>query len=141
MNFRPERKDKPELNLIPMIDVLIVLLIFLVLTTTFSRQSSLHLRLPEASQQAKQEEKGVDIAIDPEGHYVVNRHQLINSGVDTLKKALLEAAGDNKDPLVVISADQKTPHQYVITALDAASQLGFVHVTFAAESPAGQAAQ
>ncbi|QSA97345.1 biopolymer transporter ExbD [Methylococcus sp. EFPC2] len=141
MNFRPRREDKPELNLIPMIDVLIVLLIFLVLTTTFSREASLHISLPEASAQASAEEKGVDIVIDAAGRYIINRHQLINNEPDTVKKALQEAAGEDKDPLIVISADQKTPHQAVMTALDAASQLGYVHITFAAKTAPGEAAE
>ncbi len=136
MNFRPKRDDKPDLNLIPMIDVLIVLLIFLVLTTTFSREAALHIKLPEASSSSETEEKGVEVAIDAEGHYIVNQHQTINTEVDTLRQALLQAAGDNKDPLVIISADQKTPHQAVMTALDAASQLGFVHISFAAKASA-----
>jgi biopolymer transport protein ExbD len=138
MNFRPHRENKPELNLIPMIDVLIVLLIFLVLTTTFSREASLRIDLPEASAEARAEEKGVEIVIDAEGHYVINRHQLINTSLETVQKALREAAGDDKNPAIVISADRKTPHQAVITALDAASRLGFVHITFAAESMPGE---
>jgi biopolymer transport protein ExbD len=134
MNFRPHRQDKPEMNLIPMIDVLIVLLIFLVLTTTFSREAALHINLPESSAQQQSEEKGLEIVIDAEGRYVVNQHQLINTQAETLKRALLEAAGENKDPLLVIAADQKTPHQAVMSVLDAASQLGFAHITFAAKS-------
>ena len=136
MNFRPKREDKPELNLIPMIDVLIVLLIFLVLTTTFSREAALHIKLPEAASPSETEEKGLEIAIDVEGRYIVNQHQTINNQLDTLKQALAQAAGENKDPLVIISADQKTPHQAVMTALDAASQLGFVHISFAAKASA-----
>lgn len=138
MNFRPQRENKPELNLIPMIDVLIVLLIFLVLTTTFSREASLRVNLPEASAAVVSEQKGVEIVIDAEGRYIINRHPLINTRVETLKKALAEAAGEDKDPSIVISADQKTPHQAVMTALDAASQLGFVHITFAAKSEPGE---
>ena len=134
MNFRPRRDNKPELNLIPMIDVLIVLLIFLVLTTTFNREAALKIRLPEASATAQPDDKGLEIVIGAEGNYVVDHHQVINTEVETLKKALLEAAGDDKNPLLVISADQKTPHQAVIRVLDAASQLGFVNITFAAES-------
>ncbi|WP_077731047.1 biopolymer transporter ExbD [Methylocaldum sp. 14B] len=138
MNFRPRRRDYPELNLIPMIDVLIVLLIFLVLTTTFSREAELQIRLPEATGQSTGEEKGVDVVIDTEGRYFVNEHQVVNTQIETLKKAIVEAAGDNKNPLLVINADQKTTHQAVITVLDAASQLGFTHVTFAAKSEAAE---
>lgn len=130
MNFRPRAKNKPELNLIPLIDVLIVLLIFLVLTTTFSREGALHIRLPEASGQVEENDQGIDLAIKADGRYVVNGRQLINNQMDTLKKALREAAGDNKDPLVTINADKATQHQFVVRALDAAGQLGFVHITF-----------
>lgn len=130
MNFRPRAKNKPELNLIPLIDVLIVLLIFLVLTTTFSREGALHIRLPEASGQAEENDKGIDLSIKSDGRYFVNGHQLVNTQLETLKKALREAAGENKDPLVTINADKATQHQFVISALDAAGQVGFVHITF-----------
>lgn len=136
MNFRPRRRDYPELNLIPMIDVLIVLLIFLVLTTTFSREAELQIQLPEASGQTAGEEKGVNVVIDTEGRYFVNQHQVVNTNIETLKKAIIEAARENKNPLLVINADQRTSHQAVITVLDAASQLGFTHVTFAAKTEA-----
>jgi biopolymer transport protein ExbD len=137
MNFRPRRRESPELNLIPMIDVLIVLLIFLVLTTTFSREAELQIRLPQATAQGGQQEKGLDVVIDAEGRYFVNQHSLVNTQPETLMKALQQAAGDDKDPLLVINADRKTPHQAVITVLDAAGQLGFTHVTFAARSEPG----
>jgi biopolymer transport protein ExbD len=122
------------MNLIPMIDVLIVLLIFLVLTTTFSREAALHIRLPEASAQVKDKDKGVELVIDRQGRYIINGRQVINTQIETLKKALLEAAGQNKDPLVTISADKSAQHQSVMTALDAASQLGFVHISFASKT-------
>jgi biopolymer transport protein ExbD len=138
MNFRPRRRDHPELNLIPMIDVLIVLLIFLVLTTTFSREAELQIRLPEAHGQSPDDnDKGIDVVIDAEGHYVVEQHAVVNTQVETLKKALRQAAGDQPNPLVVISADQATPHQAVMSVLDAAGQLGYTHVTFAAETEPG----
>jgi biopolymer transport protein ExbD len=132
MNFRPRRRDHPELNLIPMIDVLIVLLIFLVLTTTFSREAELQVSLPEASGAPTNEEKGIEVVIDTQGHFVINNHQTVNSQLETLKKALREAAGTDRDPLIVIDADRNATHQSVMTVLDAAGQLGFKHVTFAA---------
>jgi len=131
MNFRPRTRTKPELNLIPLIDVLIVLLIFLVLTTTFSREGALHIRLPEASAQAEEKDKGIELAIDAQGRYRVNDRALANNQVETLKNALREAAGENKDPLVTIRADKSAQHQFVMSAMDAAGQLGFVHITFA----------
>jgi len=134
MNFRPRGKNTPELNLIPLIDVLIVLLIFLVLTTTFSHEAALHIHLPEAGEHAEEQNKGVELTIDAEGNYLVDGHPVFPNQLEMLKKALLEAAGGNKDPLVTISADKSTRHQAVMSALDAASQLGFVHVTFAAKA-------
>ena len=134
MNFRPRGKVRPELNLIPMIDVLIVLLIFLVLTTTFSHEAALHIHLPEASGQASDKEAGIEWVIDAEGHYEINGHTVDNNNVESIKRALVDAAGQNKDPVVTIRADKSTRHQYVIDALDAAGQLGFVHVTFATQA-------
>ena len=131
MNFRNRGKNKPELNLIPLIDVLIVLLIFLVLTTTFSHEAALHIHLPEASDHEQDKSSGIELVIDAQGHYSVNGLQVANDDTESVKKALLAAAGDNKDPLVTINADKTVQHQSVINALDAAGQLGFVHVTFA----------
>ena len=134
MNFRPRGRAKPELNLIPLIDVLIVLLIFLVLTTTFSHEAALHIHLPESSDHPQGKDNGIELVIDAEGHYTINGHLVFNNDVESIKKALLEAAAGNKDPLVTISADKSTQHQSVISALDAAGQLGFVHVTFATKA-------
>ena len=130
MNFRPKAKLKPELNLIPLIDVLIVLLIFLVLTTTFSREGAMRVNLPQASGEVETNDKGIELAIGADGSYRINQHALVNKQLDILKQALREAAGENKDPLLTISADQAAQHQYVLEAMDAASQLGFIHVTF-----------
>lgn len=137
MNFRPRRRDQPELNLIPMIDVLIVLLIFLVLTTTFSREAEMQIQLPEASGQAASENKGIEIIVDAEGQYTVGERQTVNGKLATLKKALQEAAGGQPDPLIVIDADKNATHQSVMTVLDAAAQLGYTHVTFAARREPG----
>jgi biopolymer transport protein ExbD len=138
MNFRPRRRDQPELNLIPMIDVLIVLLIFLVLTTTFSREAELQIQLPEASGAAASEDKGLEVVIDAQGHYTIGDRQPVNNQVETVKKVLQEAAGDNKNPLVIIDADANASHQSVMTILDAAGQLGYKHVTFAAKIEPGE---
>jgi biopolymer transport protein ExbD len=139
MNFRPRRRDQPELNLIPMIDVLIVLLIFLVLTTTFSREAELQIQLPDASGEAAGENKGIEIIVDAEGHYTVGEHQTVNDKIETVKKALQEAVGTQPDPLIVIDADRNATHQSVMTVLDAAAQLGYKHVTFAARHEPGDA--
>lgn len=136
MNFRPRHRDPPELNLIPMIDVLIVLLIFLVLTTTFSREAQLQVRLPEAMGAHGSPGAvtgGLQVVINPQGLYRINQQDLPDTRLVTVKQALKDAAGDNPDPLIVIDADRNTPHQSVITVLDAAGQLGYRQVSFAAE--------
>ena len=140
MNFRPRRQEPPELNLIPMIDVLIVLLIFLVLTTTFSRAAPLHIRLPEASVAGAVQSVsgGVQIVIGPQGQYRINQRDLPDNQPATVRQALQEAAGGNPDPLITIDADRQTTHQSVITVLDAAGQLGYRQVNFMAESGSGQ---
>jgi biopolymer transport protein ExbD len=138
MNFRPRRRESPELNLIPMIDVLIVLLIFLVLTTTFSRESELQINLPQAAGVEPAEDKGIEVVIDAQGGFIIAKHQTVNNRPETVMKALREAAGDQRDPLVVIDADRDATHQAVMTVLDAASQLGIKHVTFAAMSAPGE---
>lgn len=130
MNFRPKTKRKPELNLIPLIDVLIVLLIFLVLTTTFSREGSMKVNLPEASGQVDQEEKGIELSVKADGHFAINGKLLPDNKMEVLKSAMREAAGEDKNPLLTISADKTAQHQYVLQAMDAAQQLGFVHVSF-----------
>ena len=137
MNFRPHRQEPPELNLIPMIDVLIVLLIFLVLTTTFSRAAQLHIRLPEAAgtgEPASAAMTGLRILISPQGQYRINEQALPDTRLATVKHALKDAAGDNPAPLLTIDADLSSPHQAVITVLDAAAQLGYQQVSFMAES-------
>jgi biopolymer transport protein ExbD len=141
MNFRPRQPDPPELNLIPMIDVLIVLLIFLVLTTTFSREAQLHVRLPEApgaGGKPAAAPAGLHVIISPEGHYRINDRELPDSRLASVKQALQEAAGDNPEPLIIIDADRNTSHQSVITVLDAAGQLGYRQISFAAESAPGE---
>ena len=137
MNFRPRRREQPELNLIPMIDVLIVLLIFLVLTTTFSREAELRIHLPDASGETADETRGIQVVIDAQGRYHVNQLPIQDPRLENIRKSLQDAAGENRDPVVVIDADRNATHQSVMTVLDAAGQLGFRRVSFAARSEAG----
>ena len=127
---------EPELNFIPLIDVLLMTLIFLVVTTSFSKESQLRIQLPTASADTQLIASPVRIAIDAKGHYFVNNAQLLNNKPETLRRALQQAAGTNQDPVVVVYADAKTPHEAVVRAMDAARRLGFTHLTFATQQPA-----
>ena len=132
MKFRIYNPDDPDINLTPLIDVVFLLLIFFMVSTTFNRESEIVLELPEAAGELSDTEREViDITIDAQGRYYVNQNELVNTQAETLKRALKDAAGERKDPPLVISADGRTPHQAVITAMDAARQLGFLHLTFA----------
>ena len=137
MNFRGRTRGKVDISLTPMIDVVFLLLIFFMVTTTFNRETELKIRLPEAQGTEKQKETQVEVTIDAEGRFYVNKHQVVNQKLETLKKAITEAAGASRKIPFVISADGKTPHQAVISVLDVAGQLGFVHITFATKVPAG----
>jgi biopolymer transport protein ExbD len=133
MKFRQSRREEPEINLIPLIDVLLMTLIFLLVTTSFSNQSQLRLQLPEAGGPPNIEDVSVRVAIDAQGQYFINNHQLLAGTTEQLVQAMGQAAGRRKDPVVVISADRKTTHEAVIRVMDAARRLGFNHITFATQ--------
>lgn len=137
MNFRPRRLEQPELNLIPMIDVLIVLLIFLMLTTSFSREARLHISLPVASGTTAPPpaKAGIQVVISPEGHYRINQKPLDGHDATAVRQALKAAADTNPDPVITIDADRNTTHQSVIIVLDAAGQLGYRRIALAAQTP------
>ena len=137
MNFRTRSKDEPEINLIPFIDVLLVVLIFLMLSTTYSKFTELQLKLPVADAEAPRDHpKEVIVAIASDGRYSINRTPLPGRSVDVVSTALSEAAKAGKDSVVIISADAASPHQSVITVLEAARRTGLNQVTFAAQTPA-----
>lgn len=104
-------------------------------TTTFDRETQLKIELPQASGEQKQATKTLEVSIDSKSRFFINDKELVNSGLETIKKALKQAAGDQKNPPLLISADGQATHQSVITVLDAAGQLGFVNITFAANQP------
>ena len=133
MQFRPRQREEPEINLIPLIDVLLMTLIFLLVTTSFSREARLRVQLPEASAAASTEQPTVRVAIDARGQYFINNRQLLNSNVDLLRQAMQQAAAGRKDPLVVVQADRKTPHEAVVRVMDVARRLGYTHLSFAAQ--------
>jgi biopolymer transport protein ExbD len=135
VRFRTRRRRAPEINLTSLIDVVFLLLIFFMVSTTFDRIGHLKLQLPK-SDAAAQEEKTPDritVAVDAEGHYYVNDQELINTDIATVKRALEQLAGGRGDVPVVIAADGKAQHQAVITVMDAASQVGLTRLAFSIE--------
>ena len=104
-------------------------------TTTFDRETQLKIELPQASGEQKKATKSLEISIDSKSRFFVNQKEVVNSGIETIKKALKQEAGDQESPPLLISADGQATHQSVMTVLDAAGQLGFVNITFAANEP------
>jgi biopolymer transport protein ExbD len=138
VNLRPRRREDPEIGLTPLIDVVFLLLIFFMVSTTFSRETELRIELPEASAEfTEAREQSLELTIDAHGNYYVGDRALVNNRVETLKRALAEAGGDSagERPLH-ISADASTPHQAVVTAMDAAGQMGFVQLSITTKQPA-----
>lgn len=137
MNFRPRTRDEPEINLIPFIDVLLVVLIFLMLTTTYSKFTELQLKLPVADADAQRDyPKEVIVAVGADGRYSVNRTPVSGRSVEAVAQALGEAAKAGKDSTIIISADANAAHQAVITVMEAARRSGLSQITFATQSSA-----
>ncbi|PLY15959.1 MAG: biopolymer transporter ExbD [Sedimenticola sp.] len=137
MNLRPQRRQAPDLNLTPLIDVVFLLLIFFMVSTTFDKETRIKVELPEAATQDERNEdiKVLDITVDATGRFFVNQKEVINTETDTLKRAIEKEAGERRDLPVIINADANARHQSVIKVMDAASQLGFVNMTFSAKQP------
>ncbi len=142
MNFRRRGRDEPEINLIPFIDVLLVVLIFLMLSTTYAKYAELQIKLPVANADAQRDRPNeVVVSIASDGRYAVNKQALSGRSVEALSFAMLEAAKGGKDSIVIISADASTAHQSVITAMEAARRSGLVQITFATQTAAGAGAR
>jgi len=138
MNFRKHHPEEPEINLIPFIDVLLVVLIFLMLSTTYSKFTELQVTLPVANAEKPRENpREIIVAISGEGRYAINRKTLDGRSVDMLANELTLAADGSKESVVIISADASVAHQSVITVMDAARRAGLVRLTFAAQTGAG----
>jgi len=137
MNLRPGHKEENvEVNLTPLIDVVFLLLIFFMVTTTFDRHAKLKVSLPEASTKAtQQQENPLVLSIDAKGNYFLNDRQIINQQLNTLKQAILKTISNTnthvEDVALVLRADAKTPHQSVVRAMDAASQIGLTRLSIA----------
>jgi biopolymer transport protein ExbD len=136
MHFRHGSRDEPEINLIPFIDVLLVVLIFLMLSTTYSKFTEMQLRLPVADVEAQRDyPKEVIVAVSSDGRYSINKTVLPDRSVEGVAAALAAAAG-GKDSVVIISADANAAHQSVITVMEAARRAGLMQITFATQSAA-----
>ena len=132
MNLRPRHREDPEINLISMIDVLLVLLIFFMVSTTFNQEGRVKVQLPQASETPlpRGSRQALVLTVTADGGYRVNEHTLINASPDTLRAALLKEAGSNRGP-VTIRADGRATHQAVVTAMDVAGKLGFAQLNIA----------
>lgn len=135
MRFRTRRIEDPEINFIPLIDVLLVILIFLMVTTTYSRYAELQINLPtaEAGKPPERVEQ-IDIGVDAGGNYVVNRNRLPERSREALAAELKRAAGGMKDPVIVINADAQASHQSVVRVMEAAQSAGYGKITFTTQA-------
>jgi biopolymer transport protein ExbD len=135
MNFqRGRRNEELEMNLVPLIDVLLVIIIFLVVSATFSRTSELQINLPTAEANAPEDKPLViTVEVDATGHYVVNGNAVEGANVASIASALTKAAGGGKEPTIVINADAKSTHQSVVNVMEAARQANYTHITFATQ--------
>ena len=132
MRLGHSRREMPEINLTALIDVVFLLLIFFMVSTTFQRDSELAIELPEAnSETPPTEERVIEITIDVQGRFYVDGRALVNTQVKSIMQALSAAAGEGKPPPIIVSADANTPHQAVVAVMDAARQLGFLRLSFA----------
>ena len=132
MNFQRGRlREEPEINLIPMIDVLLVILIFMMVTTTYSKFSELQINLPQASgEELKLQAGQIEVAVDASQHYAINNVTTPFRNIEGLAQAMVKAAGSKTDPTVIINADAKATHQSVINIMEAARLAGYGSITF-----------
>ena len=132
MNFRPRRAESVDINLTPLIDVVFLLLIFFMVTTTFDRASELKIDLPQASQAPEEQQVDkLELVIDAAGNYFLDGNELVNTKPETVRAALQKGAGGRTDLPLIIRADAHTPHQAVVTAMDAAQKVGLTRMSIA----------
>ena len=135
MHFRHGSRDEPEINLIPFIDVLLVVLIFLMLSTTYSKFTELQINLPVAdAERARDRQREIIVAVAADGRYAINRKPVDGRSVEALTAELAAAAGGASDMIVIVSADATAAHQSVVNVMDAARRAGLPHLTFATQT-------
>jgi biopolymer transport protein ExbD len=139
MNFQRGRKHESlEMNLVPLIDVLLVIIIFLVVSATFSRVSELQINLPTAEANSQQQKPlTVTVDVDASGRYVVNGVDVTERTVGAISLALQKAVGNGKEPTIIINADAQSTHQTVINVMEASRQAGYTHITFTTQVKSG----
>jgi len=137
MNLRPQRPEPPDINLTPMIDVVFLLLIFFMVSTTFKEDTRIQIRLPEAQGETVPAEmpRALEITIDSAGVFYVDERMVADREPATLQQAIAAVVGEERTRSVIIRADAATPHQAVMTAMDAASRLGLLRFSLAATRP------
>jgi biopolymer transport protein ExbD len=136
MNFqRGRQKDEPRIDFVPLIDVLLVILIFLMVTTTYNRYSELQINLPEAGAEKQPERPNeITVAVDPAGQYTVNHQPVRFTGIEALVESLRRAAAGTAEPVIVIAADAKATHQSVVNVMEAARIAGYSRITFTTQA-------
>ncbi len=136
MKFQRRVQEEVSVNLTPLIDVVFLLLIFFMVSTTFTRETHLQVDLPEANgEPGETSATSLEVVVDAQGRYSINGRALVNAQPDTLKQALRQSAGEDRDQPLLITADGTTPHQAVVTVMDVAGQLGFVHLSITTREP------
>ncbi|MDO7657773.1 MAG: biopolymer transporter ExbD [OM182 bacterium] len=135
MKFRQVRRELPALNLTPLIDIVFLLLIFFMVTTSFSRETRLLVSLPEASGSAENAAESIEVLVDREGGYAINGRRLVNAEVDSLVRGLELESGGDISLLVVLVADAEVQHQSVVTAMEAIGRAGFASLSIATREP------
>jgi len=137
VKFKRQQREELELNLTPLIDVVFLLLIFFMVSTTFQKESEISLQLPKASEQPTNAEiESIEVVINAAGRYYVNDQELVKSDAESLQAALYKLIDGNRDIPLTIRADAQTPHQAVVTAMDAAGQLGMLRMSIATSQTA-----
>ena len=138
MNFRPGRvREEPEINLVPLIDVMMVILIFLMITTTYSKYTELQINLPTADAEKQLERPNeISVLVNATGQYVIDKTPVSFSTIPALADSLRRAGGDRKDPVIVISADALASHQSVVRVMEASRVAGYAQITFTTQAAA-----
>ena len=142
MNLKTRRHEEPEINVVSLIDVVLLLVVFFILSAKFTDEGRLRVHLPHASSVPVEKVSGepLVVSVTQQGTYLVNQHELINASPETLRAALLKEAGTNRSLRITLRADARATHQSVITAMDVLGRLGFAEVTLATvkDEPAGK---